>query len=181
MIPLIANQLRDAGQDVFSEWYAAGPTADDSWRDFEKGRGWTYERAIKESLAAKHVFEFDKYHLERADMAILVMPAGKSAFLELGWFLGSGKPGYILMDDQERWDVMMRFSTGMFTTVEELIHALAHDHDDDDTNCHDDANDRSQAQTSATAQAPNGAEGLWRTQVTVKRFGSGHEETPDFH
>ena len=28
-VPLIANALRDAGHEVFDDWYGAGPEADD--------------------------------------------------------------------------------------------------------------------------------------------------------
>lgn len=109
-IPQIAQVLRTAGIDVFDEWYAAGPDADDRWRDYEKGRGWSFERAIRESKAAKHVFEFDRKYLDRCEGAILVCPAGKSAHLELGWVLGAGKPGYILLDSPDRWDTMYQFA-----------------------------------------------------------------------
>jgi nucleoside 2-deoxyribosyltransferase len=125
-IPLIANDLRESGFEVFDDWYAAGPEADDKWKDYEQRRGRSYAEALK-GLAAEHVFEFDLLHLKRADTVVLVMPAGKSGFMELGWALGQGKKGYILLDDPERWDVMLKFATGVTAEYGELVEWLKED------------------------------------------------------
>jgi hypothetical protein len=122
-IPLISNQLRDAGHEVFDDWFAAGPDGDDNWRDYEKTRGRSYREAL-EGLAANHVFEYDKFHLSRASEVVLVAPAGKSGHMEFGWALGQGKRGYYLLDDPERWDVMLKFATKVVGSVEELIKEL---------------------------------------------------------
>lgn len=119
-VPTIANLLREDGHDVFDEWYAAGPEADDKWRDYEKGRGWSYLQSVRYSLAADHVFKFDLTHLLQADTAVLILPAGKSGHLELGWCLGKGKKGYILLDNPDRWDVMYKFATGVFGSIDDL-------------------------------------------------------------
>lgn len=122
-IPKIASSLREKGFDVFDDWYAAGPTADDCWRDYEKSRGHSLEQALG-GYAAKHVFEYDRFHLQRCDAAVLVLPAGKSGHLELGYAIGLGKAGYIVLDNQpERFDVMYGFATVVAST-EELINKL---------------------------------------------------------
>ena len=122
-VPKIANQLREAGFDVFDDWYAAGPEADDKWRDYERERNHSYREALQ-GHAARNVFEFDRRHLQRADAAVLLLPAGKSGHLELGIVLGSGRPGYILLDSPDRWDVMYQFATGVFDNIEELLNEL---------------------------------------------------------
>ena len=49
------------------------------------------------------------------------MPCGKSGHLELGYFLGSGKRGYILFDGEpERWDVMYQFADGIYFKYDDL-------------------------------------------------------------
>jgi hypothetical protein len=123
-IPDIAQQLRTAGHEVFDDWYAAGPEADDKWRDYEKGRGHSYIEALS-GLAAKHVFDFDRFHLGRASDVVLALPCGKSGHLELGWALGQGKRGYVLLDSPERWDVMYKFATGVYDKLEDLIEVLS--------------------------------------------------------
>lgn len=123
-VPEIANELRGAGWDVFDDWYAAGEKADDSWRDYERARGHDCVDALK-GYAAQHVDEFDQYHLDRCQVGVLVMPAGKSAFLELGQMIGAKKPAYIILDgDPERYDVMFRRATGVFRSVEEAVKCL---------------------------------------------------------
>lgn len=124
-VPNIVRAMRLSGLDVWAEWYAAGEYADDAWRDYEKSQGRSFTEALYEGDAARHVFDFDREHLEAADAAVLLAPAGKSAHLELGWVLGQGKPGYILLDDPDRWDVMYLFSTGVFTSLVDLIDALS--------------------------------------------------------
>jgi hypothetical protein len=123
-LPEIAKKLRSAGYDVFDDWFAAGPHADDCWRDYEKNRGHSYADALK-GYVARHVFEFDLTHLKDKDGAVLAMPAGKSAHLELGWVLGQGKPGFILLDSPDRWDVMLQLATGVYSTVDDLVAGLA--------------------------------------------------------
>jgi hypothetical protein len=123
-IPEVAADLRAAGLDVFDDWYSAGPEADDSWQEYEQQRGRSFSEAL-DGAHARNVFDFDRFHLGIADAVVLVAPAGKSAHLELGWSLGRGKPGYVLLDGEpDRYDVMYRFATGVFTSVKDLIDAL---------------------------------------------------------
>lgn len=108
-IPETANKIREWGFEVFDDWFSPGPEADDFWRNYEKIRGSSYKEALN-NWAGKHVFEFDKFHIDRSDIAVLYMPAGKSAHLELGYAIGQGKPTFILFDEEpERWDVMYIF------------------------------------------------------------------------
>jgi hypothetical protein len=63
--------------------------------------------------------------LASADAAVLLAPAGRSAHLELGWMLGQGKRGYVLLDGEpERYDVMLRFATGVYLDIDALIKEL---------------------------------------------------------
>jgi nucleoside 2-deoxyribosyltransferase len=123
-VPEFANTLTAEGYEVFADWFAPGPKADDFWRTYSKARGWDYKQALK-SHAAKNIFEFDKKHLEEADVAVMLMPAGKSGHLELGWHCRTGKPGYILFDKEpERYDVMVQFATDIFFDVDGLLFEL---------------------------------------------------------
>ena len=123
-VPKFANALRASGFDAFDSWFAPGPHADDYWRDYTKQRGLSYKEALKD-WSAKHVFEFDNFHLDRCDMAVLLMPGGKSAHLELGYFVGCGKPGFILFDKEpKRYDVMTQFATDIFFSTVDLINAM---------------------------------------------------------
>lgn len=124
-IPKIAKLLRSSGLDVFDDWQSPGPDADDYLRDYYRDRGLSYSEVLN-SYSARHIYEFDKKHLDRCDCAILVMPAGKSGHLELGYTIGKGKPGYILMDGEpERVDIMHSFATKVFMNQEEMLEHFA--------------------------------------------------------
>lgn len=124
-VPELANKIRTLGYDVFDDWYSAGPEADDYFNDYRIKRGLNYRDALQ-SHAARHIFNFDKSHLDRADIVVLVMPAGKSGHLELGYSIGKGKPGYILFDQEpERLDQMHQFATKIFLKEEDLINELS--------------------------------------------------------
>src|ERR1041385_5062405 len=89
-VPALGEALRAHGHEVFDDWYAAGPEADDKWKEYEVSRGRSYREALK-GHAAKHVFEFDLHHLNRCDGCVLVLPAGRSGHLEFGFMCGKGK------------------------------------------------------------------------------------------
>lgn len=123
-IPEISNKLRKAGYDIFADWFAAGKDADDHLRDYEKSQGRNFQQAL-DGYVVNHIFEFDKKHIERADAVVLVLPAGKSGHLELGWALGRGKRGYILLNGEpDRIDVMYRFADAVVYSVDELVKVL---------------------------------------------------------
>lgn len=123
-VPKIGQAIRELGFDVFDDWFAAGPEADDKWRDYEKARGHNYRQGLQ-GYAAEHVYQFDLKHLNECDIAVLFLPAGKSGHLELGYIIGQGKPGYIVLDNPERWDVMYQFAKGVFNNLDELKKELS--------------------------------------------------------
>ena len=124
-IPVIGEYLRvGTGFEIFDQWWTASEDADDWLRDYFRFRKLGYKDAIH-SYAAKHIFDFDQYHLNRADIGVLVMPGGKSAHLELGYLVGQGKPCYILFDrEPERVDIMHNFANNVFFSKEELLNEL---------------------------------------------------------
>lgn len=100
-VPLIGDKLREAGHGVFDDWFAGGPIADDSWQEYEKGRGRSYSQALR-GPAAVNVFNFDHDNLLNSDGAILVLPAGKSGHLELGFMAGQGKYTGVLFPEESK-------------------------------------------------------------------------------
>jgi hypothetical protein len=122
-IPILANKIRKLEFEVFDDWHSVSPNGDDLWKDYENKRGRTYEEALS-GWHAHNVFDFDKRHIDRSNVGILIMPAGKSAFLEFGYIIGQGKPGFILMDNQDRWDVMLLFASKVVFNEENLLDEL---------------------------------------------------------
>lgn len=111
-VPELAVRLRKEfpNVEVFDDWYAAGPEADDFWKTYEQGRGRDYVSSLG-GRAAKHVFDFDRSNLDRSTHALLVLPAGKSGHMEIMYAqYGTGAKTAIMLDTEDvRWDVMYQF------------------------------------------------------------------------
>lgn len=122
-IPELASRIRadHPGIEVFDDWYAAGPEADDYWKRYEQDRGRTYQEALR-GRAARNVFNFDRHNLDRATHALLVLPAGKSGHMEIMYATyGVGAKTAILLDpDDVRWDVMYQFIPTILNNDEEI-------------------------------------------------------------
>lgn len=117
----VADRLREAGLSVFDQWRAA---KGDFWADYAIRRKLPFKEAIKLDFV-ETAFQFDMKYLKACTAAVLVMPAGRSGGIELGWVLGQGKPGYILYDGEpERPDLMAKLATGIFFDIESLINEL---------------------------------------------------------
>lgn len=123
-VPVLAQKIRGLGHEVFDDWFAAGYEADEWWQRYEQDRGHSYREALA-GHAAGHVFQYDRFHLDRCDAGVLLLPAGKSGHMEFGYMIGQGKPGWILMPQEpERWDVMYLFAQGVFTQEADFLREL---------------------------------------------------------
>ena len=120
-IPQVANILREAGHDVFDDWFSPGRQCDDRWQEYERARGRTYLEALA-GYHAEHQFEFDLRHIRRVEVGVLVAPAGKSAHMELGYMIGRGQRGYILLEEEpKRFDLMYKFAHGIALDTDQLL------------------------------------------------------------
>ena len=124
-IPDVALRLREAGHEAFDDWWSSSEDCDDWWQAHERKKGRPYREAIY-GYHARNVFEFDKYHLDRCDAGVLIMPAGRSGHAEFGYLVGREKPVFVLfLDEPEKFDVMHLFATAICFSVDELIQELA--------------------------------------------------------
>jgi len=123
-IPEMGQFLRASGFRVFDDWYSPGPETDQFWQQYEQARGHTYIEAL-DGHAANLAFGQDKKWLDSCDGAVLIGPAGKSAHLELGYVVGRGKPGWILLDKEpDRWDLMVKFAAGVFLDRGAMVESM---------------------------------------------------------
>ena len=127
-IPVLANKLRKEfgpDVDVFDSWYYPSPDADEWLHKCCKERGLSYKETLQD-WGAQHVFEFDKSHLNRATDVVLVMPAGKSGHLELGYSKGLSKRGFVYFENgsPEKVDIMYLFADDLFFSYDELVAGL---------------------------------------------------------
>ena len=62
--------------------------------------------------------------MEWADTCVLVLPCGRSAHLEAGWFAGRGKRLIIFTKDGEEPELMALMANAICITVAEFIEEL---------------------------------------------------------
>jgi hypothetical protein len=124
-IPEIGNILRAEGYDVMDEWITPGRHADENWQRYEKIRGRTYEEALY-GRAATNIYLFDRSYIDMCDIAIICMPAGKSAFIEAGYAKGRGKKVFLFLDGRQppRYDIMPNILDGTISTINDLVKEL---------------------------------------------------------
>ena len=68
-------------------------------------------------------FHQDFDHMLWADACVLVLPAGRSANLEAGWFVGRGKP-LVVLKDHGTPDLMYKMATRIVARVADIPQAL---------------------------------------------------------
>jgi hypothetical protein len=106
------------------------------WR--EKGFGWNqvtgtpagemtpqqYRDEVLTHPRACEGFANDHDKMMDADACILLLPCGRSAHLEAGWFWGQGKPLHIFIPVFDTPELMYKGATSISFTVHELLGAL---------------------------------------------------------
>lgn len=120
----VARKLRSHSYEVFDDWHGTHAEADDCWQKYCVSRGWSYTQALA-GPSAQATFSLDKAYIEKQDAVVMVLPAGRSAHLELGYARGIGKPGFILLNGKvDRYDVMYNFATAIVPDLASLYVAL---------------------------------------------------------
>jgi hypothetical protein len=94
-----------AWSDIDPDWINWSP---EQWR-----------QALAHPLAVDG-FKSDKEAMEWADCCVLVLPCGRSAHLEAGWFAGRNKPVVFLALEPTEPDLMVGLGNGVLVTLAEL-------------------------------------------------------------
>lgn len=124
--PEVVDALRNKGFDVYD--YREPVLGADAfhWSKIEKKwKKWSPQQFIKGLSHPKAVegFRNDFEAMEDADACVLVLPSGRSAHLEAGWFVGAGKPLCILLDSGEP-ELMYAMTPELHTSIPAVIRAL---------------------------------------------------------
>lgn len=122
--------------DLLTTLRAAGHEPLD-WR--EGGFSWTqvtgrpgqdmtpteYQDEVLTHPRAEEGYQADYDKMEAADACVLLLPCGRSAHFEAGWFWGRGKPVHIYIPVFDTPELMYKGVQSISFTVEELLDALA--------------------------------------------------------
>lgn len=126
--PAVVGALRGAGFEVYDfrnpepghNGFAWGDM-DRRWQEWEPKE---YRDALSHPVAQKG-FGLDFGAMEWADTGVLLLPSGRSAHIEAGYFNGAKKHLYILLLEPQEPELMYLMADGICLSVDELVSALA--------------------------------------------------------
>jgi enhancing lycopene biosynthesis protein 2 len=83
-----------------------------------------YRELLTTSPIAAAGYVNDLRAMEWADTCLLILPCGRSAHLEAGWFAGRGKRCLILTQDGEEPELMALLATDICISIDEVVARL---------------------------------------------------------
>lgn len=127
--PWLVQLLRDEGHEVYDFRKPFNGVKGFTWSEIDPNwAGWSaakYRELLTTSPIAARGFVSDLRAMQWADTCVLVLPCGRSAHLEAGWFCGQGKRCIILTQDGEEPELMALLATDICISVDEVIKSLA--------------------------------------------------------
>ena len=125
----VVDALRAAGHLVYDFRDPLGNGETFSWREVDPGwEAWDvgeYRNALH-SRPADAAFALDMVALEKADACVLVLPCGRSAYLEMGYAVGRCKRTVVLLGGEKLVpELMYRMIDARAETVEQVVEFLS--------------------------------------------------------
>lgn len=125
--PLLVKAFRESGHEVYDFRNPKPDNAGFHWSEIDpKWQSWTskeFKAALFHPIAVDG-FKLDWEAMHWAEACILVLPSGRSAHLEAGYFIGARKPLHILLNDGEP-ELMYKMATNIYTGITDLLKAFA--------------------------------------------------------
>ncbi|MCR4582199.1 MAG: nucleoside 2-deoxyribosyltransferase [Prevotella sp.] len=123
----VVKALREAGHDVYD--FRNPPSGDIGfkWSSVaENYMDWSPEEYRRQLAHPKAVRQFanDIEAMRACDVCVLVLPCGRSAHTEAGWFAGSGRKVLAFIPERQEPELMYKLFDAVCTTMEELLEAL---------------------------------------------------------
>jgi len=125
--PTVVELLKREGFNVYD--FRNPPSGDAGFKWSLVGEDWlewepeVYREKLEHPLAKKQ-FLNDIEAIESCDACVLVLPCGRSAHTEAGWFAGSGKPVFVYLPERVEPELMYKLFTGIACSIEELVALL---------------------------------------------------------
>lgn len=123
----VVKALREAGHEVYD---FKNPSEDNhgfKWSDIDENwKNWSEQGFIKalEHPIAIAGFKSDFDAMKWADTCVMVMPCGRSAHLEAGYFTGAGKKLIILLLENKEPELMYKMADYVIRSIEGTVIAL---------------------------------------------------------
>lgn len=127
--PALVKTLRDAGHQVYDFRNPGPDTRGFAWSELDADwQNWTakqYRHHLTTNPIAARGYMNDFRAMEWADTCVLLLPCGRSAHLEAGWFTGRGKRLIIVTQDGEEPELMALMANHICVSEIELMAALS--------------------------------------------------------
>lgn len=125
--PEVVERLREAGFDVYD--FRNPPSGDEGFHWYNVSEHWLdwtpaeYRDNLKHPLAERQ-FRNDIIAMESCDACVLVLPCGRSAHTEAGWFAGKGRKTIAYIPTKQEPELMYKLFDGIATTMNEVLELL---------------------------------------------------------
>ena len=126
--PEVVRQLRETGLDVYD--FRNPPSGDEGFKwsgiseDYLKWSPLEYRQQLNHPKALKQ-FENDIKAMRQCDICLLVLPCGRSAHTEAGWFAGNGKRVIVYIPERQEPELMYKLFDCVCCSMEEVIEEIA--------------------------------------------------------
>ena len=125
--PDVVAKLREAGHDVYD--FRNPPSGDPGfkWGNVNpRFMEWSPEEYRDHLMHPKAVKQFknDIEAMEACDTCVLVLPCGRSAHTEAGWFAGRGKLTIAYIPEKQEPELMYKLFNKVCCSIDELLDAL---------------------------------------------------------
>ena len=126
--PEVVAKLREAGHDVYD--FRNPPSGDPGFKwncvseDYMNWGPLEYRENLNHPFALRQ-FRNDIKAMESCDTCVLVLPCGRSAHTEAGWFAGRGKKVIAYIPEKQEPELMYKLFDAVCCTMDELTRELA--------------------------------------------------------
>lgn len=122
--PGVVDSLRKAGYYVYD--FRNPPSGDPGFKwgnvdpNYMDWRPEEYRDNLSHPMAERQ-FNNDIEAMEDCDTCVLVLPCGRSAHTEAGWFAGKGKKVIAFIPQKEEPELMYKLFSSIATSLKELL------------------------------------------------------------
>ncbi len=124
--PTVVAALREAGHEVY-DFRNPPDESHFGWAEINpQWQSWSVRcyRSMLDHPIAQQAFRSDFDAMKWADTCVLVLPSGRSAHLEAGWFVGQGKLTLAFLPEPQDPELMYLMVEGITDNLVDLLDQL---------------------------------------------------------
>ena len=128
--PEVVRRLREAGHEVYD--FRNPPSGDEGFKwsgvseDYMEWSPQQYRDMLQHPKAVRQ-FKNDIEAMEACDTCVLVLPCGRSAHTEAGWFAGRGKMTIAYIPERQEPELMYKLFDAVVCSIEEALEVMNHE------------------------------------------------------